>query len=79
MKVFKIDVEGYETEVIKGFGNTLGLMKECSFVVEVTPEFLNRANSDVNELYDCFKKFGLAPKIGISTDYQWEEVWTFNN
>tara|TARA_B100001093_G_scaffold503051_1_gene556882 strand:+ start:3514 stop:4311 length:798 start_codon:yes stop_codon:yes gene_type:complete len=78
VRICKIDVEGYETEVIQGFGADLGLMKECTFIVEVTPEFLIRANSSVKELYDCFELHGFIPKYGIIENHQWEEVWSYN-
>ena len=52
------------------------LQMEVDFLKECCDELGLPIRTD--ELYDCFKRFGFAPKIGISTDYQWEEVWTFN-
>ncbi len=78
IRVVKIDVEGFEMEVLRGMVSSIGKMKDVTFVVEVTRSFLLKAGSSAEALYAFFSKHGFRPVVGIQTDDQWNESFVKN-
>ena len=75
VRVVKIDVEGFEMEVLLGMSDAISAMKSVTFVVEVTPSFLSKAGSSAEELYAFFARFGFQAVVGIQDDDQWNECF----
>lgn len=82
----KIDVEGMETKVLRGFGNILSNTKYIQFEYGVG---LRDAGSNLKEIFDClsphgFKTFHLQTNNGLvkltdSKDFwQWYNICTTN-
>ena len=40
--ICKIDVEGFEMEVLEGLREIMGALEKCRFVVEVSPDYLKK-------------------------------------
>ena len=75
IKLCKIDVEGFEMEVLKGMENSFNQMRGCHYVVEVSPEYLKKANATVEQIYDFFEKRAYKPLRGKQNFFQWDEVF----
>jgi FkbM family methyltransferase len=56
-KVVKIDVEGYENEVLKGADKTLAA-RACSFIVEIHPTQLRLSGGGEQEILERFRGQG---------------------
>jgi len=62
--IVKIDVEGFEYEVIKGAQNTISTAKDTSFIVEITlteGQIIGKemkASKNISEIIDLFIKHG---------------------
>lgn len=76
VRLVKIDVEGYEMNVLLGMKDALGYMRHAAFVVEVTPKWLEQNGYSVLELYEFLMKNGWRPHVGIRNEIQWDEVFT---
>ena len=70
----KIDVEGFETSVVKGMTNLLKEGKIDRVCVEVTDKFLRRSGSGKDELYAIFEHHGYTPTVN-SNEWQYDEVF----
>ena len=79
IKLCKIDVEGFEMEVLKGMENSFNQMRGCHYVVEVSPEYLRKANATVEQVYDFFEKRAYKPLRGKQNAFQWDEVFVSSN
>lgn len=73
IRVVKIDVEGFEMEVLCGMVASIAAMQRVTFVVEVTRSFLQRAGSSAEELYAFFAGHGFLPLVGLKAEDQWNE------
>lgn len=69
ISLMKIDVEGWETYVIKGAINSLTGKNSPALIVEFTEEFAFAAGSNCYELYDLIKSYG----------YSWYTYDSYNN
>jgi len=62
--IVKIDVEGFEYEVIKGAQNTISTAKDTSFIVEITlteGQIIGKdmkASKNISEIINLFNKHG---------------------
>jgi FkbM family methyltransferase len=65
VKLIKIDVEGFELHVLRGFEKTLSLWHPI-IVTEFVDEWLTRAGASRVQLYEFMSRFGYTP-FGIST------------
>lgn len=74
ISVVKVDVEGYEFEVLKGAVDTLSRKQILSIVVEITPIFLSKNGSSKEEIYSFLAAYGYHPKIN-SHEWQYDEVF----
>lgn len=59
--VCKIDVEGFELEVLRGMAGFLASHPRMSYCVEVTPGWLTESQGGAGELFRIFADAGLAP------------------
>jgi hypothetical protein len=75
IKVVKIDVEGFEMNVLRGMSGALARMGDVAFVVEVTRSFLSRSGTSAEALYAFFEDRGFAPSIGLQEQDQWDEAF----
>lgn len=76
VRLCKIDVEGYEGRVVRGMEASIPRMRNCTFIIEVTPEFLKRAGDSVDSLYDFMARFGYRGRMGRSPSLeQYNEVF----
>ena len=55
IKLFKIDVEGSEIDVLEGMTKTIARLSDCKFVVEVSPTYLTEKGYRTDDLYNFFK------------------------
>ena len=75
LKSVKLTWEGYEPFVLKGLSQKMPLMSNCVFIVEVSPNYLERIGFTKAFIYDFFDSFGFSPTRGISTKGQYNEVF----
>jgi hypothetical protein len=75
VQLVKIDVEGYEFQVLKGLANCMSQMRNATFVVEITPSYLARAGAGETDIYEFFRKRGYRPRFGPKSDAQWDEIF----
>ena len=75
IRVCKIDVEGFEVDCLLGFGDQLSLMTNCNFVVEISPQYVQRHNRSVADIYEIFRNAGFRFHLGIQQSNQWEEIF----
>jgi FkbM family methyltransferase len=75
IRMVKIDVEGFEMEVLRGMAESIAMMQNVTFAVEVTPDFLQRAGSSAEELYSFFAQRGFVAVLGIQKNEQWNETF----
>ena len=71
----KIDVEGYELDVLNGISNSFSAMSNCTYVIEISPFYLKRNKVSVDNIYDFFIKRNYKPIFGKQNLTQWEEVF----
>jgi len=75
IKIVKIDVEGFEMNVLRGMSGAMELLGDAAFVVEVTRSFLSRSGTSAEALYAFFLGHGFAPTIGLQEQDQWNEAF----
>ncbi len=75
VKVCKIDVEGYEKYVLEGMEEVMHELKQCVFVMEMTPVPIG-SKRDIEKIYAFFKKHGFTYKVGDKGgEKQYEEIF----
>jgi FkbM family methyltransferase len=75
IKLVKIDVEGWELEVLRGATGLLPDLEHATLVVEVTPTWLRDAGGSAEELYELLRSVGFAETIGVLDELQYTEVF----
>lgn len=74
--VCKIDVEGFELSVLEGMGCSVKQMKNATFVVEISPQYLAKINRHPKEIYDFFGLHGFQARYGLNEHkFQYDEVF----
>ena len=71
----KIDVEGYEMNVLRGMEGALEHLRAAALVVEVTPEWLICNGGSAEELYAYLTTRGWRPLGYVRQEKQWDEVF----
>jgi FkbM family methyltransferase len=75
-RVCKIDVEGQELFVLNALKPILHKLKNCIFIIEVTPSFLEKINLSASSIYDFFAESGFQFQFGYDSKlFQWDEVF----
>lgn len=75
VRLCKIDVEGYEMFVLNGMKEILPQLTDCSFVVEITPQYLAKVNHTPQDIYDFFAQYGYVGRYGLNPTGQYDEVF----
>lgn len=75
VRLVKLDVEGWEVEVLKGFGDAFESLHQAAFVVEVSPQMLEENGSSVDDLYGILEARGWRPREPRGTTRQWDAVF----
>ncbi len=77
IRVFKVDVEGYELSVLDGVASCMDRMPNAAFVVEISPRFLKHIGRQPAEIYEFFERFGFVPRLGLDENAtQYDDVFT---
>ena len=66
IKLVKIDVEGFEMNVLKGMESYMQHMQNADFIVEINDDFLQNAGSSSKEIHDFFDRNGYKSVSGKS-------------
>jgi len=74
--LLKIDVEGFEFNVLQGLENALSKKIIEKILVEITPKFLDYFNHDVGNIYNYLKRFGFSSEFGMNDSCQYDELFT---
>lgn len=74
ISLLKIDVEGFEREVLAGLDRTLSEKRIASLVIEITPQFLEERGESKAELFGWLEGKGYLPTIN-SNAWQYDEVF----
>lgn len=74
-RAVKIDVEGWEMEVLRGMAPCMRHLRSAVFVVEVTPGWLRESGSSASELYRFFEEKGFRPRKGMLDVSQYTEIF----
>jgi len=73
IKLIKIDVEGFEPEVIDSIIETLVMIPECTLIVEINKSFVL---SKIKGMYDLLETCGYMPEKGVETESdQYNEIF----
>ena len=70
----KIDVEGFEVNVLRGLGRMLSEQRIGRIFVEVTDKFLRQNGSSRNELYEYMESYGYTA-LKKSDHWQYDEMF----
>jgi len=63
--ILKVDVEGFETNVLEGAKNVIKKSPNIKLFIEFNPSTLKERNLEVAVFFDTLKDVGLAPKLII--------------
>jgi FkbM family methyltransferase len=77
--LIKIDVEGYEMEVLAGMEGLLEDLSGAAFVIEITPQGLLETGSSAEELYDFLQRRGWKARGAVRPNGQWDEIFEPKN
>lgn len=71
----KIDVEGFELEIIRALRQAPWYRRICSMVVEIDDGYLNKYGSEAGEIYQVLQYDGFAPRVGIGAGRHYDEIF----
>ena len=72
----KIDVEGYEVGVLHGLEKSMRYLLDTTFVVEISPAYLNEAGFSKEDIYNFFGKWNFVGHNSSPTDgRQYNEIF----
>jgi hypothetical protein len=63
IKLLKMDVEGWETHVLKGGAKTLA--RTCNVLIEINRPALKKANASPDEIFDLLRQSGFNNFVGL--------------
>ncbi|MEQ9443513.1 MAG: FkbM family methyltransferase [Cyclobacteriaceae bacterium] len=64
----KIDVEGYEVEVLRGLEESMPYLNEAVFIVEISPAYLKQAGATKEDIYEFFGRWNFTGSDSPPTD-----------
>lgn len=70
----KIDVEGFELQVLRGMQSLLRERRVKTLVVEITDEFLKTYGDSKSQLYVFMEAHGFRPQLSLS-EWQYDECF----
>lgn len=77
VRLVKIDVEGYELSVLDGIASIMDKMPNATFVVEISPSFLEKLGRNAAEIYAYFERYGFIPRFGLKEkSFQYDDVFS---
>jgi FkbM family methyltransferase len=74
-RLVKIDVEGYEMNVLLGMSGAFEFLQHAALVVEITPRWLAENGSSADSLYEFVTARGWRPRVGLLQVEQWDEIF----
>lgn len=74
IKVCKIDVEGFELFVLNGMRDVMPYLT-CSFIIEITPQYLAKANHEPKDIYNFFNEFNYKSRHALNPTGQYDEIF----
>lgn len=75
-RVCKLDVEGQELSILGSLQDHMHLLKQCVFIVEISPHFLAKVNQTADEIYHFFNRAGFRSFYGYQKNLnQWDEFF----
>lgn len=74
-RLCKMDVEGQEMIILQSLSSHMPLLKQCVFIIEVSPNLLEKTGFDVDALYHFFEQAGFTYQYGDNGYAQWEECF----
>ena len=78
VRLVKIDVEGYEVNVLEGMQDCMEFLVNAKFVVEITTtEHLNEQKNNAKLIYQFFKNNGFSPLLGLVENRQYNELFSY--
>jgi FkbM family methyltransferase len=79
IRLIKIDVEGYEINVLEGMQDCMIFLQNAKFVIEITT-FIDsiEQSTDAKLIYTFFKKNGFNPFFGLKNNHQYNELFSFH-
>lgn len=57
------------------FGPLLKQMKNCKFIIEISPHFLKHNANKVEDIYFLFNQNGFKPLLGMNDSKQYDELF----
>ncbi len=76
IRLVKIDVEGYELFVLRGMQESMKIVSDCAFVVEISREYLKKIDCSIADIYGTFESYGYRSLGGRRDDReQYDEVF----
>jgi len=76
VKIIKIDVEGYEHEVLMGMENLMPFFKGA-FIVEISPDMMRKSGRNAMDIYNWMSRFSFSPKQGYQGSGQYDEYFIY--
>jgi len=76
VRVCKLDVEGQEMFILNSLRPYLDLLKQCVFIVEVSPDLLPSVGASEKDIYHVFAEAGFQYQFGNPENlHQWDEFF----
>lgn len=75
-RVCKLDVEGQELIILRTLQPHMSLLRQCVFIVEISPPFLSKLGQSADDIYEFFLHAGFRYQLGPQPDlYQWDDIF----
>lgn len=76
-RVVKIDVEGDEMSVLRGFSESMQHLQRATFIVEISRTYLAKAGAAPEDIYDFFRSRSFEPQSAraVREAFQYDEVF----
>jgi FkbM family methyltransferase len=80
VKCVKIDVEGDEMSVLQGFEKSMNLLRQSTFIIEITKDYLEVAGYKPQDIYDFFYRHSFKPlnNKSVCNQSQYDEIFVYS-